>query len=208
MIISQLDGDDELKKKQLIELAIINGKYKQEAAVAASNFQQTLNQILLSQAAAAAAASPYTILTNGTTGATTATSPHLASALSGAPILISSSSGYDPSTNGSAATAGSQSATPTGLSGLFAAAAAAQAAQQQQQTNGATVDASGLIYQAQPSVHAIYHHQPTSADISAATAAFIEYSAGSAIDFSQAGLSLLFNSIILDLIFFKTSDRE
>lgn len=172
-----MDGDDELKKKQLIELAIINGKYKQEAAAAANNFQQTLNQILLSQAAAAAAAAGPFILANGTS------SSHI-NALSGAPILISPS--LDPNVNNGGSTgatlssaASSQPATPNGLTaaGLFAA-----------QASGATVDAStgGLIYTTTAgggppgtAVHAIYHQ-------SGELPTFIEYS-NPAIDFSQAG---------------------
>lgn len=163
-------------------MAIINGKYKQEAAAAANNFQQTLNQIFFSQAAAAAAAGPQFILANGA-----ASSPHI-NALSGAPILISPSldhNGNMSNGNNSAATlssANSQPATPTGLTaaGLFATAQASGTA--------SAVDAAqaGLIYAtaggAPPgttAVHAIYHQpgeMPT----------FIEYT-NPAIDFSQAG---------------------
>ena len=54
LIFFQPEGEDELKKKQLMELAIINGTYRDS-----SKLQQKMNQILLpgtSQLAAAAAA--------------------------------------------------------------------------------------------------------------------------------------------------------
>jgi hypothetical protein len=118
----------------LIELAIINGKYKQEAA--ANNFQNTLNQILMSQAA------------NSSFILTTGLNPAHINQLNGAPILISP--GLDTSSANGSSGSSSQSVTPTNsatsmfTSGMISAAAA----------NGA-LDQSGLIY---APLHALYQH--------------------------------------------------
>ncbi|KAJ1369283.1 RNA-binding protein asd-2, variant 2 [Parelaphostrongylus tenuis] len=182
LLVPAPEGEDELKRKQLMELAIINGTYRSAteqaaAAAAAVQLKQPLAAALQAAALSAQARSMLPML--AANNPALARSPTMA--MAGAPIVMSPGRGTAAQQNQMLGLQSQLGAAAVAVSNNAAAVAAQQAAiLQQQQQQAAEYQqlllSQGLSYENLANVAALQHFQQAQAAQQQAAAAQQQYS--------------------------------